>query len=115
MNPELLHILQHSLGVDQYGRGTRYRNRFVTGPESFDFRKCKELCGLGLMEDCGPHSSLGGMHIFLVTEKGVREMSDHSPKPPKLTRPQKKYQDFLMADTGIRFSDWIKIKRSQTV
>lgn len=34
MKASLLNILQHSLGLDEYGRGTPYRNHFVTGEGS---------------------------------------------------------------------------------
>jgi hypothetical protein len=50
MNPKLLHILQHSLGLDEYGRGTFYRNRFVTGEGSTDHPLCMELVALGYMK-----------------------------------------------------------------
>jgi hypothetical protein len=47
MSPKLLHILQHSLGLNEYGRGTFYRNRFVTGEGSIDRLLCMELVELG--------------------------------------------------------------------
>lgn len=80
MNPTHLHILQHSLGVDQYGRnpaGYRpnsddefgcYRNRFVTDPTSPDGQQCQQLVTLGFMHDHGPQSIAGGMHCSLPTE-----------------------------------------------
>lgn len=40
---EHMHILQHALGLDQYGRGREYRNHFCTGPGSVDFLPCRAL------------------------------------------------------------------------
>ena len=109
MKKELLQILQHSLGVDQYGNGEQYRNSFVTGPESDDFEYCSQLVADGLMEGFGPQKAAGGMHFFRVTRKGKNMMSEESPKPPRLTRSQKRYRDFLSADWfDGNFGDWLR-------
>ena len=47
MTPPQLQILQHSLGVDQYGRGRQYRDHFAAGGE--DVQICQELIALGYM------------------------------------------------------------------
>lgn len=114
MKPDLLHILQHSLGVDQYGRGQQYRNRFVTRPGSDDFPKCLELVSLGLMRDHGAQTLASGDHCFTVTAEGKVAMHMNSPTPPKLSRSQKRYQEFLEADSGLSFKDWLKYRRSKT-
>jgi hypothetical protein len=103
-----LQILQHSLGVDQYGRGQQYRNRFVTGPESTDFDACVALVTLGLMKDLGAVAMYGGMHYFEVTREGKAYVSQNSPPPPKLTRGQKRYEAFLRADSGLSFGEWLR-------
>ena len=109
MDKELLHILQHSLGVDQYGIGPQYRNRFVTGPGSKDFENCAKLVELGFMKDHGPWQLAGGDHFFSVTSAGVNAMSSASPAPPKLTRGQRRYKEFLDADWfDGSFGDWLK-------
>jgi len=108
MKPDLLHILQHSLGADRYGRGTQYRNRFVTGPGSDDFAKCNELTQLGFMFDHGPQPMTGGMHCFTVTETGKSEMREHSPQPPKLSRSQQRYQQFLEGGGFMKFGEWLR-------
>lgn len=110
MTPEMLHILQHSLGVDQYGRGTQYRNRYVIGPDSDEFLTCQLMAIDGLLKDHGPQTIAGGMHCFTVTEIGKREMTKHSPAPPKLTRSQERYRRWLKADCGLTFRDFLKIK-----
>lgn len=113
MKPELLHILQHSLGVDQYGLGRQYRNNFVTGPSTTDFPKCMELVGLGLMKDDGPQRMAGGDHCFTVTEAGRIAMQVSSPKPPKLSASQKRYRRFLKSDSGMSFKEWLKYEAAR--
>jgi hypothetical protein len=89
MKPELLHILQHSLGVDQYGQGQQYRNHYAIGQECDTFSLCVELAGMGFMEDTGKVAMWGGLHGFIVTDAGRRAMSEASPLPAKLSRSQK--------------------------
>jgi len=105
MNAKQLQILQHSLGVDQYGQGSRYRNHYAIGPECSDFAELKALEALGFMQDRG---LWGGMHYFTVTPAGVLAMMEASPKPPKLTRSQKRYREFLHSSGGMTFGEWLK-------
>jgi hypothetical protein len=100
-------ILQHSLGLDEYGRGSGYRNHFVTGPGCADFATCRALTDRGLMEDHGTGPLYGGNHCFTVTSAGLAFVREHSPKPPKLTRSQRRYRDFLDADCGLSFGEWL--------
>jgi hypothetical protein len=93
-----LHILQHSLGLDQYGDGRQYRNHFATGPGSNDFDACNELVSMGLMQDFGARSWTGDMYCFVVTGAGIDYVALNSPKrppAPKLTRSQQRYRDYL--------------------
>lgn len=108
MNPKHLHILQHSLGCDEFGRGDHYRNRYVVGPDCDDFNLLLELVAQGLMRDHGPQQIASGMHCFSVSEKGIKEMRAASPKPPKLTPGRKRYLEFLNADSGMSFIEWLK-------
>lgn len=112
MKPEQLHILQHSLGADRYSRGTLYRNKFVTGPGGDDFAECRALTAAGLMKDYGPQEMMGGMHYFKVTELGITAMREASPKPPRLTRAQQRYRDFLDEDSSMDFGEWLKVRRA---
>lgn len=84
-----LFILQHSLGVDGYGRGPQYRNKFVTGPGGKDFAACQTLTERGLMIDHGAKEIFGGMHVFTVTPAGIDYVALNSPASPKLARSQK--------------------------
>ena len=105
-----LHILQHSLGLDQYGEGRQYRNHFVTGPGSDDFDDCRELVADGLMTERAGSELSGGSPVFFVTRKGIDFVAQYSPKrppEPKLTRSQKRYREFLRADCGLTFKEWL--------
>jgi hypothetical protein len=105
---EKLHILQHSLGVDQHGRGDQYRSHFVTGEGSDDHPICMALVAEGLMKCRRDVQTLGGMDLFHVTEEGRRYVEVNSPPAPKLTRSQKRYAAYLNADSSMSFGDWIR-------
>lgn len=111
MNPQLLEILQHTLGADQYGRGRQYRNHFVAGGK--DATLCEELVGLGFMAKSTIRGFegdelTGGMPCYFVTDAGKREMSAKSPKPPKVWRVRRRYLQFLDADSSCTFWEWLK-------
>lgn len=113
MDSKHLHILQHSLGLDQYGRGTFYRNHFVTGEGSKDHADCMALVEIGYMGVRKSHPLAGGDDGFWVTEAGKRAVREHSPSPPKLTRDQQRYQDWLRYDGSMSFIDYLKWKSRQ--
>jgi hypothetical protein len=115
VSASMLHILQHSLGVDAHGRGRQYRNHFVTGPGSSDHGDCCVLAELGLMTRRKVSALSGGDYIFTVTPKGVEYVALNSPAPPpepKLTRSQKRYREWLDADPGYSFAEWLGVPRS---
>lgn len=108
-----LHILQHSLGLDQYGEGNQYRNHFATGPGSKDFDDCVSLTELGLMHDFGTRSWTGDMHCFVVTDAGIKYVAENSskrPPAPKVSRSKARYSRFLeygdMFDSFLDFCRW---------
>lgn len=106
LSPEQLQILQHSMGVDQYGQGQMYRNHFCAGGD--DVVTCRELVALGYMREYAPSEITGGDPWFRVESAGIQAMFIDSPKPPKLSRSQKRYRAFLHADTGESFGQWLK-------
>ncbi|ACI55741.1 hypothetical protein Rleg2_2467 [Rhizobium leguminosarum bv. trifolii WSM2304] len=108
MNPKLLHILQHTLGLDQYGRGTFYRNHFVTGEGSKDHADCMALVDLGFMAVRRNHPLSGGDDCFWATEEGKRAVVTESPAPPKLSRSKQRYLDFLAYDGSMTFMEYIR-------
>lgn len=105
-----LHILQHSLGLDQYGRGTFYRNHFVTGEGSKDHADCMALVDLGFMTVRRDHPLSGGSDVFRVTDAGKTAVAKFSPPPPKLTRGQQTYRDWLHYDSSMPFIEYAKWK-----
>lgn len=108
MNQKLLHILQHSLGLDEYGRGTFYRNRFVTGEGSTDHPLCMELVSLGYMKRFPAVEMFGGSDAFIVTEEGKRAAVAESPSPPKISRSKQRYLDFLAYDGSMTFMEYLR-------
>jgi hypothetical protein len=113
---KLLHVLQHALGRDQYGRsrsrhappGEDYRNHFCAGEGSDDFVTCRAAVAQGLMREHPPSAISGGDHVFTVTDAGKAYVTANSPAPPKLTRSQKRYRAFIDADCGLSFGQWLK-------
>jgi len=104
-----LHILQHSLGVDQHGQGEQYRNRFVTGEGSDDHPICTALVAAGLMAmRDGASLPFGGMDLFHVTDEGKTFVAEHSPPPPKLSIGAQRYRRYLAADSSLSFGEWLR-------
>lgn len=110
MTPKQLHILQHSLGLDEFGRGTFYRNHFVTGEGSKDHDDCMQLVADGFMAVRTGNELSGGDDVFRVTESGKAAVAEHSPAPPKLTRSQQRYQDYLDADCSMTFIEYLQYR-----
>lgn len=110
MDAKQLHILQHSLGLDQYGRGTFYRNHFVTGEGSKDHADCMALVNAGFMTVRSGNALSGGDDVFRVTDAGKVAVAEHSPTPPKLTRGQQNYRDWLHYDSSLSFIEYVKMK-----
>lgn len=112
-----LHILQHSLGVGDYGDKPSYRNHFVTGKGSSDHLICQALVEKGLMKIQPMDKMLtGGDDCFVVTQKGIDYVALNSPmRPPepKMTRSQKNYRAYLDADCGFSFSEWMRFSKAR--
>ncbi len=92
---DLLHILQHSLGVDAFGRGEQYRNRFVTGEGSIDHPICMEAVERGFMTRHAGNALTGDMDLFLVTDEGRAFVAETSPKPDRKQLARDRYSRFL--------------------
>jgi len=126
VNPSQLEILQHSLGCDRFGKSNtplsdegdgcfgHYRNRYVTDPKSTCGIAISELVSLGLMRDHGPQAMAAGMHYYSVTQAGLLAMWENSPKPPKLTRSQKRFARYCeVADCFSSFRDFLKYEQAK--
>lgn len=105
-----LSILQHSLGVNEFGQGEQYRNHFVTGQGSVDWTACNELVGTGLMTVKRNHELSGGDDCFWVTAAGKKYVSEKSPQPPRVSRSKARYKRYLEYGDGfncfIDFCRW---------
>lgn len=101
-----LHVLRHSLGINQAGRS--YRNHFCAGPGHHDYDTCSALVDRGFMQRHAARTISGGDEIFTVTAAGRQFVADNAPPPPKLTRGQRRYRAWLEADCGLEFGDWLK-------
>lgn len=114
MRTELLHILQHSLGLDKHGRNQYpgyQRNHFCAGGRDRDL--CRELAGMGYMEERRSSELTGGDPLFIVTDAGKEAIRRESPPPPKLTRGQIRYREFLRADCGLSFIEYLKARAGE--
>ncbi len=106
MDQELLDILRHSLGGEEYEEGKRYRNYYVADGD--DIARCHELVKRGHMLEHPASEITGDMPWFTVTDQGKRTVHLHSLLSPKLTPGQKRYRDWLKADCNMKFGDWLK-------
>ncbi len=112
MTDKLLHILQHSLGVGEYGDKPNHRNYFVTGKGSDDFDNCMKLVDQGLMQLRPMNKSLtGGDDCFVVTPKGVDYVALNSPTRPKLSRSKQRYQDYRRSEYNGSFAEYLGVAR----
>ncbi len=103
-----LHILQHSLGLDAYGQGKSYRNRFATGEGSVDHPICTALVAEGLMTVRKGVPDCGDMDFFFVTDLGRAYVANNSPPPPKISASKRRYMDYLASECSLTFGEWLK-------
>ncbi len=105
MKPEHLQIIQHSLGVNEFGLGEQFRNHYCAGGD--DVAACREMVALGFMAERESVSWVP-YPTFCVTNRGKAAMVDASPEPPALTRAERRYRAFLRSPIDISFGDWLK-------
>ena len=105
-----LSILQHTLGLDEYGRGKSYRNHFVTSSGSSDYADCCKLVELGFMQKRAGNQLSGGDDIFLVTDCGRMAIQEQSPEPKKLSRSAARYQQYLSMECNESFGEFLKYR-----
>ena len=103
-----LQILRHALGVGDGGLERSYRNHFVTGEGGADHRHCMALVERGFMVQRVGNAITGGDDLFTVTAAGREAVQEHTPPPPKLTRSQQRYQQFLRYDGGVTFGEFLR-------
>lgn len=114
---DILHILQHSLGVDKFGRGKMYRNHFVTGEGSIDHPVCIEAVECGLMTRHAGNALTGEMDLFVVTDAGRAYVLARSPKPDRKQKAKDRYSRFLdLSDVipDLTFKDFLRREKEFT-
>ena len=107
MTPKWLHILQHSLGLDQYGQPRKGDGRAwmmiipaafaittSSAPESPDFYQAASLLRPGL-DDGSWSAGMLWRHAApsVVTQAGYDAVKQHSPRP-RLTKAQRRWRYF---------------------
>ena len=104
LSQKQLEILQHALGLDRYGQGSSTRNFFCSGAD--DEPTCRALVEAGYMVQ---HKTTALFPYFnvSVTAEGRSAVIEQSPKPPKRTKSQQRYQRFLDHDSGLSFREWL--------
>ena len=109
----MLHVLQHSLGRDQYGKNPNgrpdYRNHYCASEGHHSFAACREAVSLGLMREHPPSAISGGDCIFTVTDAGKAYILENSPPKPKRTRGHDRYRKYLEADCSMSFGEWLRV------
>lgn len=91
MRDESLHILQHALGLDDYGRGRSYRNHYVAGEDCDSWPLLMAHVEAGRMVRHASRVLFGGpgQYCFAVTDEGREYVRTNSPAPPKSSRSQR--------------------------
>lgn len=110
-----LHILRHSLGLDDNGRGNQYRNRYVCGPGHHSWSDCLELWERGLMIRHGRRELFGGDYLFMLTAEGKAAVESARPAPTKTTRSQRRMELFRSLDCGLSFREFLNTSWAKEV
>jgi hypothetical protein len=115
MTPQQLEILQHALGVDEYGRSPRGFSDFTRNyicADGEDEQTCRELVAIGLMAQRRTTESFPYFNC-VVTDEGIAAMRKESPQAPKISRARQRYLDFLdWADAyGGTFRDYLRWRK----
>lgn len=101
-----LDVLHHTLGVTPMRRDP-YRNYYVAGVGHHSQHILLELVADGLMaEALAPRFLADGDQVYRVTETGRIVALEQLPLPPKRSR----YEEFLDADYGHSFAEWLCIE-----
>lgn len=105
ISQEQVWILRHSLGLASTGHGLQYRNYFCDAAGGC--ADMQALVAAGLME--AGHKINGGQdQYFFVTPAGIVAATENPDPVPKLSRSAQRYRDFLHADSGMKFGEWLK-------
>lgn len=108
---QVIDVLQHSLGLNEFGEGKQYRNHFVAGGQNLLL--CRSAVASGFMKEHPATELSGGSPWFSVTPAGIEHVAANSPKRPperKLTRSQQRYRRYReygdMFNSFLEFCRW---------
>jgi hypothetical protein len=107
---ESLHILQHALGLDDYGQGNSYRNHYVADAGGCSWDLLMAHVEAGRMVRHEPRAIFGGdsSYCFVVTLAGKEYVREHSPRPPRISRDKARYRRWLRSGADISFGEWVR-------
>ena len=104
--PQQVRLLQHTLGLSEHQRRS-YRNHFVAGPGHHDMPDLESLEIQGLMARVRTPAFCEERDIvFVTTTAGAALALEHLPEPPPPAK-QTQYRQWLDADTGCTFREWL--------
>lgn len=113
LTADQLHILQHSLGVDEREeKRCPYRNHYVAAEGQTEL---EQLVALGMMT---PGRAVGWMdpddRVYRVTEAGRAVALAALPPVPKRTRSQARYRRYMRVADLMSFREFMDAEREET-
>ena len=108
LDDKSLHILRHSLGMDDNGHGNMYRNHYVAGPGHHSYDRLLALVQSGHMEKGDACKFLpSGDEVFYVTEKGRAVAFVPEPPLPPAKRRWKAFRELKEVMTELSFRSFL--------
>lgn len=107
-----LELMCHALGICPE-KTHPFRNHFAASPKSEDYKQWELMAAAGWATPGRTNGKLYANLVFYqVTEAGeLHARVFNKSRKPKLTESQRRYQDYLDADTSETFREWIKRKQ----
>lgn len=110
ITPQMLHLLHHTLGL-RPDRRESFRNHFLAGPGHHDQPDLEALESAGLMRRVKTPAFCDRDDVtFVCTPAGKDYAIDNLPAPPPEPK-RNNYRDFIEADAGYSFSEWLGINK----
>lgn len=103
-----LGLLHHTMGLSPHQRGEN-RNYFLAGAGHHDQPNLLALVEAGFMSCSAAPSWVGSGDLFRVTDIGRTYAMANLPPMPAPVK-YSKYQEYLRADTGCSFAEWLGIE-----
>ena len=110
VTPQMLNLLHHTLGL-RPDRRESFRNHFLAGPGHHDQPDLEALESAGLMRRVKTPAFCDRDDVtFVCTPAGKDYAIDNLPAPPPEPK-RNNYRDFIEADAGYSFSEWLGINK----